>query len=302
MVDEALAPPTIGESVKSSQVPDETTQQAPVPDPAPQATENSQPAPSVSVLLCVADMRRLSLCRTAVNQLLMHQTYRNFELVIVNSAGKAVTNRQHALVREFEVDPADYPTLGALRNYGLERCEGDWVMPIDDDDYQHAHRLVFQMAHRQPGCCVMLTHQTRVDTQNSIVCFHNEPNGIPGSILFPRLVDGKLVQYDASIQGPGEDSEFWRRNFGDKRVVIENDPSWFPGPLMMVCCWHGLNAKSREEFLGEFSDVQRYKGMKPDAMDEGMVKYLQATLRVFGLDLGTDRVEGPAAMETPTVQ
>ncbi len=263
--------------------------------PPNKITENSCAPPKVTVLLCVSDPRRISLCRTTINQFIRYQSYRNYELLVINNSGQAVTNREHALVREIAITSPE--SLATLRNIGIAAATGAWIMPIDDDDYHHAHRLALQMAHRQVGKCVMLSHQIRVDTKNSIVCIHEDSLGIPGSILFPRHAsDYQHNLYDAAWrEGSGEDVEFFERNFGDNRVVIPNDSSWFPGPAMMVCCWHGLNLKSREQFMGGYADVERYKGMRPDGLNDDLLAYLSSTLRVYGLNLGTDQMEGPAA-------
>jgi glycosyltransferase involved in cell wall biosynthesis len=227
------------------------------------------------------------------------QTYPHYEIVIVNSSGNKVTNRQHPSVREYEVSPDDHPNLASLRNFGIETANGPWIMPIDDDDFQHAHRLMFQMAHRKEECCVLLSHQIRVDVQNAIICVHHDPVGIPGSIVFPkRNESGGFNLYDASHATPGEDKEFFERNFGDKRVVVRNEGDWNPGPLLMLCCHHGLNATSREDFMGIFADVQKYKGIRPEGVSNQMLDYIKQALRVYGLQLDEHQAEGPASGDT----
>jgi glycosyltransferase involved in cell wall biosynthesis len=297
MVDESLAPPTLGENVKPSQA-TEAEQQQPVAAAAAASDEPFDPPP-VTAILVVNDMRRLNLARTMVNQWVMHQTYQNWELVIANSAGKAVTNREHGLIREFTVDQTAYPTLAHLRNFAIEQAEGDWIIPLDDDSYPHPHRLVIQMGHRNDGCANLLTQQCRVDWRNSIVCFHEEPNGIADTAIFPKHnLEGKLVQYDVAVPDPECLDHMIRTNFSGNISLLENSPSWFPGPMLTVKTLHDLSEVDREVFLGPYHDVSKYKGIRPDAMDDDMVKYLAATLRVYGLELGTDRVEGPASTET----
>jgi len=259
-----------------------------VPDTQEQKKEA---APSLSpdlvtAVMCVSNEKRLNLCRTTVN-LTMQQSYRRIEIVIVNTCGREVTNREHPAVKEFQLEPVGYPTLGSMRNFGIEQARGDWILPLDDDDHHHQHRIALQMAHRRPGCCVALTQQIRVDTENSIVCFHENQDGIPGSILFPKVSEkGEVHQYDAGITGPGEDTELYNRCFGKNRVVLSNDITWFPGPAMQIAFWHGLNLTPRETFMAPYDDVEKWKGVRPDDMDDDMVAYLRSAMSLYGLELG----------------
>ena len=261
--------------------------------PPPYVAANHEP-PMVTGVIVVSDEGRLKLTRSNVNHF-FEQTYPRKEIVIVNATGVDVTDRTYPLAIELKIDPAEYPTIGALRNYGIRRASGDWIMPIDDDDHSHPHRIAFQMACRQHRqACVLLSHHFLVDIENVVIVIKEDKRGLPGTILFPNQEN----YYDESIEGPGEDEEFIKRCFDDNISICNNSPSWFPGPLLQICTWHGRNMKTREEFFGPYADP-RYQGTRVPGVTEDHVRYLKHALSLYGLELHADthKPEGPAQQE-----
>ena len=257
----------------------------------PQKLEKDE-SDKVTALLVLNDARRMRLARTSVNQFML-QTYENKDIVIVNSSGQKVTTRDHPLVKEIEVDPTQYPTVGSLRNVALENATGDWVLPWDDDDHSHPHRLVFQMAHRRGGSCVVLTHQLRVDIRHTIVYVHRDPDGVPGTILFQRSTDPLWLHKwteDASIRQ--EDTELLKQ-FASSRVVVNNHMGMKPGPALHMAYHHGLNVRSREEFFGEFA-ADKYKGgTNCHGVDQETLDYIQGALAAHNLRVESTKTQEP---------
>ena len=211
--------------------------------------------PLVTAILVVGEDERINLARAAVTSFL-RQTYPNFEVVIVSASPSfSVLDDTWDTLREFRVDPIQYPTIGALRNKAIEEARGEWIMPIDDDDHSHLHRFFIQMSVRQSGCCVVLSEQVRIDIERNMLCVFADNNGLPSTVLFPRhRVDGTLNLYDASIIEAGEDKEFMDRNFGAARTIILPTPSsWFPGPCTSIAYYHTRNKSSRDSFFGRFA-------------------------------------------------
>jgi len=211
--------------------------------------------PKVSAILVVGEDERINLARSTVTSFL-RQTYPNLEIVIVSASPTyAVLDNKWDSLKEFRVDPVQYPTIGALRNKAIEESSGEWILTIDDDDHSHLHRLFIQMAVRQPGCCVTLSEQVRVDIERNMLCLFANRDGLPGTVLFPRTRDdGSLNLYDADMLDTGEDLEFVARNFGKaKTVVLSTSTSWFPGPCTSIAYYHTRNKSSREEFFGRFA-------------------------------------------------
>jgi len=273
MTDEILQPPAID-------TPDEQGGESDIQEEMLQQPVREQ-CEQVSAIMIVQDARRLGMARTGVNTF-MQQTYQRKEMVVVNGSGQMVTNRDHPWVREFTVDPVKYPTIGALRNYGVERATGDWMIQWDDDDHSHPHRIAFQMAHRKDGCCVVLANQIRVDVRETIICIHNDANGVAGTILFPKSTDPLWEAKYAEDPKVRREDEDLLAHFGKNKVVLDNNQTWFPGPAMHMAVHHGLNVKTREEFFGEFADP-KYKGLNCSNLSEQMLKYVQAALAPHGV-------------------
>lgn len=240
--------------------------------------------PKVTAIMVIADVRRFRLAVHAIEQF-SQQTYQHKEMVIVNSSGTRLTGPDTDVGREIGVSAAECPTVAALRNRGIQEATGEWCLFFDDDDYQHPHRMTFQMAHRRPGYCVVLRDQLRVDVRNSTACVWSEPNGIPGSVLFPKRpswMQGKEPQFDASLI-ENEDGAFLS-NFGKRRILLANDNRWFPGPALMVAFWHGLNVKTREAFFGKYAAEQYQRVRLPEITDD-LSEYLKAVLEVYNMSV-----------------
>ena len=162
----------------------------------------------VSGILPFSDPRRLSLVRKAVNNF-VRQHYTPYELVVVNGTDTPVLTNQEMETDAFrkagcsvlEVRAPEGLNAAAMRNVGIKAAHGDWIFPIDDDDWCHPQRLLFQMAHRREGQACMLQYQLRVDVHRSLQQFGDVTEaesckpllhlfrmetGIPATILFPH--------------------------------------------------------------------------------------------------------------------
>ncbi len=258
------------------------------PGQAPRLTGTPARMPSVSAILAIVDPRRAAMARRSVNQF-MKQSYRNKQLVIVNGTGTSLLDNQHPWINEVMVDPLAYPNAAAMRNFGIDQSTGDWIMPWDDDDHSHPHRILVQMAHRQANCCVLLSHQVRMEPMGSMICVLNDDVlGLPCTALFPRDV----VYYDPNMSA-GEDVEILQRGFPNRRIVVPNDGNWFPGPILSIAFYHGLNTLTREQFFGRYADP-RFIGVPPDGLTQAMFDYVAGALSTYGLEMSVKKV-GPTS-------
>lgn len=246
--------------------------------------------PLVSAICIVGEDERINLARSAVTTFL-RQTYPNFEIIIVCAAPtKTVLDNEWATLREFQVDPIQYPTIGALRNKGIEEAKGEWILPFDDDDHNHLHRLFIQMAARRPGHCVTMSDQVRIDIDRNMMCTFSNPAGLPSTILFPRKrEDGELNLYDADMLEAGEDQEFLTRNFGEsKNIVLPTSTEWFPGPCTSIAYYHTRNKSTREQFFGRYANNQ-YEGKVVSEFPDDHMEYIQNVMEAAGLATTVDR-------------
>lgn len=284
--------------------------------------------PLVSAILVVAEDERVMLARQAVTNF-MRQTYNSLggvEIIVINAAPSLnVLNDTWPLLKEFRVDPVMYPTIGALRNKGIEEASGSWIAPFDDDDHHHLHRLALQMACRQEGKCVTLTDQVRLDTntENPVIVVHQDLAGIPNTVIFPRTnIDGMLNLYDPEIIQVGEDREFIDRNFGNEgNVVLRNSlvdvdnpdssQNWFPSVVMSIAFYHSRNKSTPEQFFGNYS-AEQYRGQivglgpiqgtrkvsqddgsqVTESIDNPFFEYVQHVSKGTGLDISVNRSGG----------
>ncbi|WP_274364165.1 glycosyltransferase family 2 protein [Paenibacillus thermotolerans] len=78
---------------------------------------------------------------------LSRQTFKNFEIIIVNDAGELVADAVE-LYSELDIQVVDLPVNSYhvwARNAALPQARGRYIMPIDDDDYivpDHMERML----------------------------------------------------------------------------------------------------------------------------------------------------------------
>jgi hypothetical protein len=274
------------------------------PTGAPVSTEvsdNKSGIPMVSGIIVVGEDERINLARSSVTSFL-RQTYPNKEVIIVNaSPNKSVLDQQWPTLREFRVDPVKYPTIGALRNKAIEEANGEWIMPFDDDDHSHLHRMFMQMAVRRDNYCVMANQQVRVDIDRNTLCIFEDNDGIANTVLFPRKTsDGEFNLYDGDMVQAGEDTEFVKRAFGDKKVILNTNPDWFPGPCLSIAYYHTRNKSARDQFFGEFADTQ-YDGRVCSNIPEDHMDYIKSVMERAGLSASVSYTpsDGPVGAASP---
>ena len=267
-------------------------------------------APLVAAILVVNDLNRLRFARAAVNNF-VRQTYANKHIVIVNGCDPAaypaeekqpdetvvqltdeqraerakVTTRDHPWVTEVKCLPG--LSAGFMRNVALDNlpdgCE--WAILWEDDCFAHQNRMSYQMAHRiDADTPVMLRREVRVDVVNAVAAPFESAAGIHTTLLFPTVGFNHRFPdtsgYDAA--------EFWIKNWGGKQVTIPNGGE-FPQLVMQVAFWHGRNALTRQQFLGDYADP---KWFKKAAIGPEEVNYLSAVIGpVYGANFAAAKAE-----------
>lgn len=251
--------------------------------------------PKISIIMPVADPRRVTrLARTIIPEVFL-QTYRNIELLVINASGLPLfSGSLPQTFREIVVDAnTTLSTSSSLRNIGIRGATGELVAFWDDDDYSHMHRLVFQAAHLRPGYCGLLSHEVRLNYPNrSVVLASQLDRGISGTALFPRFCEvGHLAQLDESLL-VGDDAieEMLARCFGSRRLVLRNDDTWFPGPVLHFSVWFGPNNKTAEQFFGPAAKLKKTWQVfgRTEKLKSSYVDYLVKSLAKLGVTLKVD--------------
>lgn len=188
----------------------------------------------------------------------------NKELVIINYS-------QSSLLAELppELVPAEArevlverpPTLGDLRNRGLQEARGDYLVPWDDDDWSHPDRLKTQLQHASRGRVVLLSREVRYSflNRNAFVFTFPKMHGLPGTAFFPRTTG----RYESINKH--EDSHFLS-NFAS--ILTIDKPAH-----LHLRFFHGKNTWDSRHIMRRYAREQR-----PWDMDEQSAVYLKSVL------------------------
>jgi glycosyltransferase involved in cell wall biosynthesis len=183
------------------------------------------------------------------------QTYPDRQLVIVNHSGEPF-QLHDPRVKELLVERP--PTLGELRNIGLEAADGDLVITWDDDDWHSPMRMEVQVAawkatKRPNVLSCYVTCDVRTGDAFVRSCRNFECRGCCGLILFPRTG----CRYPAL--NTGEDTALAKifLKAGDLTVLDDN-------PMLYFRTCHGANTWPHEFIMtnprrrgGELTTAQR---------------------------------------------
>ncbi len=279
------------------------------PLPPAEVPVSPREAPGVTAVLVVNDFHRLRFARAAVNNF-VRQTYTNKHLVVVNGIDPAthpaeetrgdgtvvqltpeqradrcrVLTRDHPWVTEVACAPG--LSHGAMRNAALQHVPVGfpWAILWEDDAFAHQTRIAFQMAHRiDDASPVMLRREVRVDVVNAVAAPFDTAAGLHSTLLFPvrpAHAFPDTTGYDAA--------EFWIKNWGGRQIAVPNLGE-FPQSVMQVSFWHGRNALTRPQFLGEYADPKWYKKAAVTLDD---VTYLNTVIGpVYGANFAASKAE-----------
>lgn len=271
--------------------------------------------PLVSVVLPVANPKRISLARKAVNGFLQ-QYYTPVELFIVNATGIPVLTAEAtvATLRQNDISIREIPVTSQLnaagmRNVALREAVGEWVLPVDDDDWFHPARLLYQLAHCCPGYPCVLKFQLLVDLSEvlrqagmdkekagvrPLLKLLQKDRGIPSTLLFPRLRPVTSISYcedpwlyDERLN-TGEHDELLARMLahGLDPVVCNNSHNdvndavnW---PMLSVAVYHTDNELERNRFFDGEADLA---DSVPNGLNNNDMLLLKDILRSYNFDV-----------------
>lgn len=266
--------------------------------------------PLVTAILAFSDVSRLSLARKTVNNFI-RQNYTPYELIVVNGTDNFVLTNDGMMTESMakqgcnllEVRAPAGLNAAAMRNCGIRAATGQWILPVDDDDWSHPTRLMYQMAHRRGTCPVLLRHQLRIDVsplreidrevggsfKPSLHLVDKPETGVSSTMLFPRQVNGASNGiswfYDESIN-IGEHDELLARIAEEEggHVVVDNSHNTFVTgmhwPILSIAVYHGMNELTYDKF---FDGMPRPvdKNTVPPGLVEADVQQLKAVLASY---------------------
>ncbi len=265
------------------------------------------PTPLVSCVLTVHDDARVNLARKAVNNFI-RQHYAPYQLIVVNSCSQSIlTNdsmsdepvlKSGCTSVECYAEPGLNPAQ--MKNLGLCVAAGDWVICIDDDDYFHPTRLLYQMAHRVENAPCLLKYQLRLDispalTNNENFIYAVQPllhlqkinTGIPSTMLFPRLNANKepwLFNHEIEIN---EYEELLARmlQHNPEYVACDNMHNVFNNglhwPLLSVAIYHGNNQLTYNQFFSDKANKSDSFDGVPEGINQNDIEHLKYILQMY---------------------
>jgi len=268
--------------------------------------------PLVSCVLIVANAARMTLVRKAVNNFIRQQ-YTPYELIVVNGIGTNVLTNDNmdseeireAGCRVWEMHAPAGLNAAAMKNLGLEVASGDWVICIDDDDYFHPIRLMYQMAHRVDGKPCLLKYQLRIDISQALQLSADSAmweqsvkpllhllkmdSGIPCTMLFPRLQsDGQPWLFNPDLNTGEYEELLARMQQSIQPVVCDNMHNPFvrgmQWPLLSIAVYHGSNELTYDQFFARLNPLTNSGGF-PVGLNQEDVEYLKTVLYSYNFQV-----------------
>ena len=158
--------------------------------------------PAVSVL--IPSCNRAELLRTTIVSVLK-QTFSDFELIVVDDGS---TDNTKEMVRAFAVEKLSYVglehcgNLSVLRNFGLQRANGNWLAFLDSDDLWHEDKLAVQMqlleANPEAGFAVS-GYEVFSNSGIERTKLYGQDEGVSVRSIFDDLIRGKITLCSSSI-------------------------------------------------------------------------------------------------------
>lgn len=192
----------------------------------------------ISVILpvfnaCRTDPRYLTEALASVRD----QTYRNFELIIVNDGS---TDDSESLCQDFASQNPDLPVRyflkenggqSSARNFGARMAKGEYLTFIDQDDVWAANNLEVKVLHLDPDTDLIYSDADAMDQESRTTCegihrsLHYGPPHpkksiedilftnsyvMPGLMLIRREIFSQVHGFDERLSGYEDDDLFLR--------------------------------------------------------------------------------------------
>jgi glycosyltransferase involved in cell wall biosynthesis len=193
--------------------------------------------PVVSVI--IPTYNRAALVREAVASV-EAQTYRDFEIVVVDDASTDATFQALAAFRNVRVlRQARRRGVAAARNLGAAAARGRWLAFLDSDDLWLPAKLARQMAYLadRPGFCLCQTDETwvRRGVKVNKPAAHRKVAGqifaaslercmiSPSAVILPRRLFEAHGGFDETLPA-AEDYDLWLRLSWRYEVGLVDEP------------------------------------------------------------------------------
>lgn len=274
----ALAPVTVAPAIPAPEIHYPLAATAEPSEPSERPTIYPEQLPKISGLLVLTQPQRLPMARHAVDNFL-RQDWPHKQLVIANACERMVTNRPHPDINEYLCPrPA---TLGELRNYALDRADGEFVVFWNDDEWSSPGRLACQnRLFAVPTVrSVRLRQQLRAVVQlerEQLVAFrYDDPYGLAETVMFRRTINTHRCLADGSLALTAGGN-----------LVLDHSSN------LVVSFWHGLNRTPQAQFIPYGSTLtQMLAHHRPQPAD---LVLIQEAAKQYNLEARLQPLEGGA--------
>ncbi|PQJ32180.1 hypothetical protein BST92_09695 [Nonlabens arenilitoris] len=197
-------------------------------------------------------------------QSVLNQSYEDWECIIVNDGS---TDDTENIVRRWMQNDSRFSLISIensgvsnARNQGIIKAKGEYILPIDADDYIDENYLesAFDLFNTSPSCKVVYGAVMMIGEKNEkweLPEFSMKElaiyNIIPVSGIYRKKEWQRIEGYDVKLDKGLEDWEFWIHLLKDDPIVkfIEN-----------ICLYYRIKPKSRNTSVNQLiqTEIQSY--------------------------------------------
>ncbi len=226
-------------------------------------------------------------------QSIIHQTYQNLEIILVDDGSTddslEICERFASMDQRIIVYHKENGGQASARNYGLDRCTGDFIGFVDDDDwilpsmYERLHKLIVEHNADVSRCCdISDLSEINVEEQSSTTV---TPKDEIHHLLFCDILGGHVTDrlFKSNTIGDArfphsktiEDMRFMRKILGriEKEVVTSSKLFFYTvreDNTSFVYAKNHVNSYERaEEYQGRYYEA---KDKYPQYMEELLLK------------------------------
>lgn len=269
-------------------------------------------SPLLSAILPHHDASRAQLCKKTVSNF-VRQHYLPFELVVINGTEEPIITNTDIYAQEYKDDGCfvkeifvkGKPNAAAMRNEGIKQAAGEWIVAVDNDDWFHPQRFLYQMAHRREGSPCLLQQQLRVDVSplvdlmsgdlaaNSfkpLLYMYKQDTGVASTMVFPKYKkeSTELWLYDESLNSGEHEELLSRLCDGVSPVICNNNHTRLVNglgwPLLSVAMFHGSNELQFNQFFEGLPEPFD-KDMAPIELNTQDISQLKTMLRSYNFNV-----------------
>lgn len=192
--------------------------------------------PQISVIVpCYNQAQYLDECLQSV----LDQTYQNWECIIVNDGSP--DNTEETAKKWVEKDNRfkyfykENGGLSSARNFGINLAKGEWILPLDSDDYISVNYLDLAKNHFNSEEVMVIycnaekfgADRGKLELKSFTLQNLSQGNVIFCTAFFRRIDWEKVGGYDENLLLGYEDWEFWINILKDGGNVLKLDAICF---------------------------------------------------------------------------